>query len=562
MALITTSNKDAIIVALATITFTPIAYYILYTTQQRKNIKIINEPPISCPIPFIGQGFAFLQNFSQLIHSLRTKYNSSIFTIINFGQRMTFVTDIQSIRKIWSSPTYFNFADFAFQAEANFSGIETKEEIEESGVGAATLAKYAHTMRKEEDLEKLAKRFDLALKEALGKVPMLLHHNGVGDDHEDQWQTVNLKEFTSIIVWYAAGRSLFGNGWLRNVDVLESLRQYIQFDNDAPLIVGGMPHFLIKKGLKARDYIVEHLVLPIIQNQKEYDEDDNDDDDNNGHEYIRRYIDQLKKAYQDKDNGDIKIAARLIGLLFAINTNTMNLLFWTVARVLTTECNEFRQKLQNEVEDAMTSFNTWKDIKSNTPLLSSLIIETLRFHADPNSFRVVEKDCVISGLGEDGSKTYKFRKGDSVVMLSSFDQLKNINNNNDDNNNKEVNKNKDNNNNNTNNNRSMNDEEKFIPERWMKYTTDATFSKNVLPLPPSEVLVPFGGGKHLCPGRFFATVEIHYVIAFCFQHFEFELLKDGGRGSQLPKKVVELSTPINQPKEEMLIRMRRRRRKR
>ena len=45
----------------------------------------------------------------------------------------------------------------------------------------------------------------------------------------------------------------------------------------------------------------------------------------------------------------------------------------------------------------MDIYDTWKDIKVNTPLLSSVIIETLRFHSHPNSIRVVEKNCTISG---------------------------------------------------------------------------------------------------------------------------------------------------------------------
>ncbi len=484
-----------------------IYYFLLFVLPQhrRKN----GEPPLSSPIPFIGEGIAFVKDFPALMQSLRIKHGS-IFTIVNFGQRMHFITDIRSIRRIWSTPKYFNFADFASTAESHFSGMETKEEIDATGVGADQLSQHAHSMRSAEELENLAVKFQSALNEAVENVDML---------HCEEWQTVSLREFTGLLVWYAAGRSLFGKGWLKGVDALDSLRQYAEFEDAAPLIVGGMPKYLVKKGLLARVYLTWNILLPLVQqnsNMVKMEE---------SHPYLQKYLNQLKVPYKGQSDGDSKIAARLNGLLFGINTNTMNLLFWTVARVLIGP-KEFQERLREEISDAMEKCSTWKDIKASTPLLTSVIIETMRFHADGNSFRVVEQNCSVSGLGEDGSKTFHFRKGDGIFMLSTYDQLKDV---------------------------EGANQDTFDGSRWLKHTTDPklTSSSGLFPLPSSQVLVPFGGGKHLCPGRFFASIEMHYVIAFCLNQYDFQLIET----SKLPAKVVELSAPINQPKEKMMIRV-------
>lgn len=416
---------------------------------------------------------------------------------------MHFVTDYKSIRKIWAHPS-FDFTNFAFQSEANLSGLQTEEELRASGVGSATLAQYAHTMRGEEELNQLAVRFTQALKEAVDENPVL---------HNDQWNKMDLKEFCSMIVFFAAGRSLFGKHWLEGVHVREATRQFSLFDADAPLIVAGLPKYLVSKGCRARDYLVKEVLLPVIQKGCV-----------GGHPYISTYLDDLKRAYENVPDGDIKVASRLMGLLFAVNTNTINMLFWCLARIQLADVS-LRQDLEKEMNKAMeTHPHSYLDCKRDMPLMNSVIIEVFRLHGDPNSFRVVEKDCVVSGI--DGGKDLAFRKGDSVFLLSTYDQMQDV--------------------------PGSTSKDLFDGRRWIEHTSNSELNKALLPVPPNQVLAPFGGGKHLCPGRFFALLEMHLVVAFCFKHYEFDLENIDA----LPPKVVELSAPINQPKVPMMVKLR------
>jgi cytochrome P450 len=332
--------------------------------------------------------------------------------------------------------------------------------------------------------------------------------------HNKMWNTVDLREFCGMIVFFAAGRSLFGKHWLEQgtgIDVREATRQYALFDADAPAIVAGLPKFLVRKGCTARDYIVKEILLPIVKTRCE-----------GGHSYISTYMQDLKNAYKNDPNWDMKAAARLMGLLFAINTNTINMLFWCIARIQLAD-KSLRDDLEKELKKAMeTHPDSYLDCKRDMPLMNSVIIEAFRLHADPNSFRVVEQDCIVSGLA--GGKDLAFRKGDSVFLLSTYDQMQQV----------------------------QGKRDVFDGRRWIEHTSNNELNKALLPVPPDQVLAPFGGGKHLCPGRFFALLEMHLVVAFCFKHYEFDMMNIDA----LPSKVVELSAPVNQPKIPLMVKLR------
>ena len=63
---------------------------------------------------------------------------------------------------------------------------------------------------------------------------------------------------------------------------------------------------------------------------------------------------------------------------------------------------------------------------------------------------------------------------------------------------------------------------------------------------------PFGGGKHLCPGRHFATTEILSFVGAIILGFEVE-------GSRVPERAFQkLGTAVRKPAEDVQINMKRR----
>ncbi|UQC81080.1 prostacyclin synthase [Colletotrichum lupini] len=72
------------------------------------------------------------------------------------------------------------------------------------------------------------------------------------------------------------------------------------------------------------------------------------------------------------------------------------------------------------------------------------------------------------------------------------------------------------------------DGDEFNPERWLKNTPDIAKGTK-------ESFVPFGGGKHLCPGRNFAFAELLGAVACLAVGFELE-------GVQVPDHEMPFST--------------------
>lgn len=265
-----------------------------------------------------------------------------------------------------------------------------------------------------------------------------------------------------MLVWFAAGKSLFGESWCDGIDVAGTYRQYAIFVEQAPLMAGGLPSFLTSKGQKARDAISRDVVLPAVQAMLDKERVESQSDLQRAHPYLARYVAACYAAHGDDAE---KVARRLMGLLFAIMTNTMNLMYWTIVRLHTISEDEQRT-IRHEVISQMSANSTYEELKRRMPCFNSLLLETIRMHSDPNSFRVVEQDCSVDGLS--GGEDLAFRKGDQVFLLSSFDQMSRTD--------------------------DVQDPGVFCSQRWHHYTSSDDMSQKLLQMPATQVLAPFGGG--------------------------------------------------------------------
>ncbi|KAF9871136.1 prostacyclin synthase [Colletotrichum karsti] len=180
----------------------------------------------------------------------------------------------------------------------------------------------------------------------------------------------------------------------------------------------------------------------------------------------------------------------------ASTVNTAPSMFWLLVNVFSNP--KYLTRLREEVEGA-TAITITKDgdrrvanvdvtaLGNSCPYLVACYRETLRFENTVTGSRMVmSKDTTITD--HETGREYLLKEGVEVQWSASVMHKKPV---------------------------WGDDREVFNPERWLKSTPDLTKGSK-------ESFVPFGGGKHLCPGRNFAFAELLGCLAVLAVGYEVE----------------------------------------
>jgi len=170
--------------------------------------------------------------------------------------------------------------------------------------------------------------------------------------------------------------------------------------------------------------------------------------------------------------------------LFASQTNSVNSSFWMLLFVLKNP--EIKKRIEKEIEE----FYDPKDVSSMDKMetLNLAFNETARLAANHLSIREALKDYDVTVKG----KKYIIPKGNHVLIFPT----------------------------------QLLDEKEF--EKALEFNPDR--HKN-LSKEQKKTFMPFGGGKHMCPGRFFAMFEVKLFVVSMLRRFDIEFEK----GSQFPE---------------------------
>lgn len=199
------------------------------------------------------------------------------------------------------------------------------------------------------------------------------------------------------------------------------------------------------------------------------------------------------------------LAQSELSILFVTTTNAVPTAFWLLIHILSDP--QLLYEIQEELQ-AIIQFSTSEagekegliDISkftTHTPLLHSTYHEAMRLSNAQVSARQVKTDTVLT----DPSTGIQIllKKGSVAQMPSGIPH----------------------------NSTAVwgADAERFDARRFLKRDTLVGKEKKT----QTQGFLPFGGGKHLCPGRYFALAEILGMVAVLVLGFEF------GSGIQLPE---------------------------
>ncbi|ERF75821.1 hypothetical protein EPUS_01651 [Endocarpon pusillum Z07020] len=196
-----------------------------------------------------------------------------------------------------------------------------------------------------------------------------------------------------------------------------------------------------------------------------------------------------------------RMAPSSLGLLLAVNTNTVVATLWILMHLVdrTDQDQTLLPRVRAEVDSVPVAADGTPDVKRLTelPLLQSVYAEVLRLYVDIIILRYLETDLTLPiGHGGDGTPQVQLPKGGvlhvptwsvhhdpaawpGVVPPDEFDA-----------------------------------ERFLVPDE----KGEMTFSLGSMP----GRWAPYGGGKPMCPGRFFAKQEIFVTVATLLRMYDFE----------------------------------------
>ncbi|KAL2803989.1 7-alpha-hydroxycholest-4-en-3-one 12-alpha-hydroxylase [Daubentonia madagascariensis] len=435
------------------------------------------EPPLDKgTVPWLGHAIAFRRNTFEFLKCMWTKHGD-VFTVQLGGQYFTFVMDPLSFGPILKdAKRKLDFSQYARGLVLKVFGYRAINGNNQMIHSASTKHLMGNGL---EDLNKV-------MLDSLSLI--MLGPKGRSLD-ASCWREDGLFHFCYDILFKAGYLSLFGYTKDKEQDLLQAEELFTQFRKFDLLF----PRFVYSL-LGPREWLevgrLQHLfykMLSVKHNQEK-------DGISNWICYMLRFLREQGAApdMQDKFN---------FVMLWASQGNTGPTSFWALffllkhPEAMRAVREEATQVLGKARLEAGQSFPFQLSALQCTPVLDSVMEETLRLRAAPALFRVVHEDYILKMAS---GKEYRLRHGDIVGLFPYL---------------------------------SVHMDPDIHPEPTaFKYnrflnpngTRKVDFHKAGKKI--HHYTMPWGSGVSICPGRFLALSEIKLFVLLMVTYFDIELV--------------------------------------
>ncbi|XP_050391627.2 24-hydroxycholesterol 7-alpha-hydroxylase [Patella vulgata] len=399
-------------------------------------------------IPWLGLALEFGKGPLHFIDRKR-KELGSVFSIKVAGEYMTFLTDPKDFQHFFLSPC-LDFQKAVQGPVQNVASI-TKESFFKyhSSIHDLVKGKLAPSNLSPLMSHKLYKEFE----EQLGKLPS---HGKM--DLNRLIRTIMYKSVLNIVF----GKNILPTDNDEQYQILEE--HFTKFDRQIEY-GSKLPAFVLGAWSKSRKYLItmfQNIVDPEKQKSQELCPDD------------KTLLHNLLECVDIENAPNYSVL-----LLWATLANSIPMVFWTIAFIVTQE--SVYKKVCEEIERELPStFETISDADlRKLPYLKSCILETVRLRSPGIIPRYVTKPFEVKG--------YTVPAG-NLVFASPFWAHRNP--------------------------EYYPDPETHKPERWNMKDVE----RNIFP----EYFFAFGGGRFQCPGRWFGLMEIQIFAIMFLKQFKCE----------------------------------------
>ena len=283
-----------------------------------------------------------------------------------------------------------------------------------------------------------------------------------------------LTAFMFETLFPASTRALFGSG----VHSTDTIRLFLNLDRPLPFILGNMPSFLFPSFRRAQAAL-RRLMAPPHENQSEV-------------------MDERHRLWDLTNAAERDHAAYDASVLWAAQANTIPAAVWTIYYLLrdpaalgavTSEVQNVLQAVEEESPHGMPLIGDAH--LAQMEALDSAIWEALRLTAGT----IVMRDAVeTTKLVLSGGQTITLEKGERLLLYTRSVHI------------------------------DPDIYEAPTEFRYDRFVGQPEFTKGGRHV--RFPLLPFGGGKSICPGRHFAINEFKLLVAMLVAGFDFELSVD------------------------------------
>jgi cytochrome P450 len=235
-------------------------------------------------------------------------------------------------------------------------------------------------------------------------------------------------------------------------------------------------------------------------------------------------------------------SANLVGvaILSAALANTHALLYWLVVymfhdvELLVSLREELAPLVEESVSDEGIRTATVDTTRlTDCSLFRSTFTETVRIVCVGTSIREVVEDTVLSTKTAQGSRDFLLRKGSMVQIPAGISHR---------------------------HGEAWDDPETFKPERFLRSSEAVSADRNASDKLRKQAFHAFGGGKHLCPGRYLTYSLLEGIVATLV--LGFDITGEDGAALRMPASRGDFTAAVVKPtrteREGYRIRIRRR----
>ncbi|GAP85198.2 putative cytochrome P450 [Rosellinia necatrix] len=487
-------------------------------------------PQLSESIPFISNTIQYLTDAGRFIDRVTEKLASSRSNIVRFhvGLRPAYiVTGPKNVQTVLGSPELLDGNFLQLMLMDKHWGM-TRAEIDKfardkSGRGKTPVPGtaadvpdgdrywlghdrlYAEYLSSRRHADALAGSFQRLFAEQLDRrwQPTTTTTRG-------QWASVELSAVLREAMAESAVVSLFGS---RVVELNPGLvARYWEFDHVAGRLAWGLPGFLQRRAVAARDRLHGMVRRHVDSAWACFDWDATPEDLAWEPHFGSRLSRETARWLRDKGFSNHAAAGHTLATLFGLNGNTVPITTWAMIELVRDPelLRAVREEIGTvcEVDPGTGARHIDAQRLVNLPLMQSLYVELLRTHVSFNVTRQATRPLAIEG--------YPIEKGALVQVCSRIEHYH-----------KDV------------WGVEGHPASEFWAYRHVKYVDDvqvegqgqeqgqvkgAKKAQFVMKGRPSSFL-PFGGGYVMCPGRHFAKQEILLAIAVLVTKFDIEFIE-------------------------------------